>query len=328
MNLLITTPTLKVPHGGTRVINEWATRLSEFHNVTLLVNYGPLSCDWYDLPRSVKVTDKEYEVQKADCVVIGSPHAVNIQRLLRPNQKCFIFLQMLEHLFNPSNTKFQHQCHNLYKSKYPLISISQWNIDYLKSKMRRGKIHYVGNGVNLNHFPINTEGKENAVLIEGWECNNVSKDIDAIAPQVAAGLKQDGYKILAYSQHPLKHLSHIPDEYYCRPSLEKMNELYSRAKILLKASKYDARSTAPMEAMTKGTPTVRAIMNGDDDLINNVNCIRVPYGYVDVMYDKAKYLLDNDEIRQQMADRCVEHVQSYSWEYWISEINNILCKDD
>jgi hypothetical protein len=116
--------------------------------------------------------------------------------------------------------------------------------------------------------------------------------------------------------------NHGCDEYIDNPTVKQLNDLYEKATILLKATKMDARSCSPMEAMTKGTVTVRGIEFGDDDLTND-NSFRCLYDEV-ALYETAKFAL-NSPIRQQKADLCREYVQTYSWEYWMNQINQIIC---
>jgi hypothetical protein len=212
------------------------------------------------------------------------------------------------------------KCIKFYLTPHPLIAISKWNIDFINKLGRTGKTFYIGNGVNLNDFHVSNKPKDGkTVLVEAWECNNGAKDIDYIAPKVAAKLRNEGYYILAYSALPLKTYSDVPHEYYYKPSLEKINELYERATILIKASRYDARSCSPVEAYVKGTVTARAIIEGDDDLINEVNCLKCGYNAED-LYKNAKRLLTDPELRQRLATAGMQ----LDWNYWIGEINKIL----
>lgn len=317
MKLTITTPSLKVPHGGTRVLNEWASNLAIYHDVTLYVQDGQTYCSW--MPIRVKTSTRLSSISLADLVVIGSPHSIHLERKAK---KSLMFMQMAEHMFNYNKT-FNAQCAAFYNTPNLLLSISKWNIEYLLNQGRTGEIVYIENGINLNDFPIERSKKQDIVLVEGWECGNQAKDTDYIAPQVAEWLSYEGYKIIAYSQKPLKTLKHVPHEYWHRPTLKQMNDLYSRAKILLKASKYDARSTSPMEAMTKGTPTVRAIIKGDDDLIDGVNCLRVEYDNKQ-LYKAAKKLLQNDELYDIISNNCIDYISKMDWTEKIKEINEIL----
>lgn len=328
MNITITTPTLKTPHGGTRILNEWAIRLSKWHNVTLFVQDGVLDCSWYEIPPSVILSNSVYAIKSTDCLIIGSPHSVHLQDLIKPTQKCFIYMQMLEHMFAPRNPKFQVQCKKFYLSPHTMFYGSDWNIEFLLKRLgRKGKNIKVGNTTNTDHFPIEVRPKENIILVEGWEATNPAKDVDKVGPRVAESLKHKGYTILAYSQKSLQTLPHVPDEYYRQPTLEQMNDLYNRAKILIKATKYDNRSTAPLEAMVKGTPTIRGIIQGDDDLIDGYNCLRGPYDY-DSVYRMANQLLIDSELYDTIQSNCISYVKEFTWDYWMEIVNNEICSND
>jgi glycosyltransferase involved in cell wall biosynthesis len=317
MKLTITTPTLRTPHGGTRILNEWANHLSKFHDVTLYVHDGGTYCSW--MPVAVRVSNKMSAITKADLVIIGSPHDIHLEQYAK---KSLVFMQMVEHMFN-KDKQFQKACDLFYHTPNLLLSYSKWNMEYLETIGRTSETKYISTGINLNDFPIETPKKDNIVLVEGWECTNQAKDVDGIGPMVAEKLKHDGYKIIAYSQKKLKTLKHVPDEYYRQPSLSRLNDLYRRAKILLKATKYDARAVAPLEAMTKGTPTVRAIIEGDDCLINNVNCLRGGYDPVS-LYENATLLLNNKEKYDIISKECIQYVSTMGWKDKINEINSII----
>lgn len=323
MKIFITTPDYSL-HGGIRIILEWANRLSVWHQVHLFSLKGG-QCNWFAISPDVIRVNNTDTLAGCDCLIITSPHSAHLAKHEYPKKK-FVFMQMCEHLFRPNDLAWKIMCRKFYTVPFPLISISRWNIENIKAEFgRTGPIHYVGNGVNLQHFPISRTPKDGStILVEGWESNNPSKDPARIGPKVAYKLKQMGYKILAYSQKPLNTYTGVPDEYYQVPSLEKMNELYERATILIKASKYDARSCAPMEAMTKGTVTARAIYEGDDDLINLHNCYRTTYNEKN-LYEAALSLLKNEHRRKEMADNCIRYVEQYSWEHWMDKINHILC---
>jgi len=243
---------------------------------------------------------------------------------------------MAEHLFNPTNKRWFELCKKFYTSNHPMFSISEWNIKLFSEFGRTAKTHYIRNGVNFIDFPISYKSKDmKTILVEGWECTNPSKDSEYLGPRAARKLRDSGYYIIAFSQKELTNYCPVPHEYYVKPSLEKMNELYERATIMIKATKFDARSCAPMEAMTKGTVTFRAIDEGDDDLINAENCIKIPYSqlqdysYNSVEDEIVKRIIGlttiNSEYLSQLSNNARKYVQNKcGWDEVIWEIHKII----
>lgn len=340
MTILITIPNWTNPHGGLRVIMEWANRLTKWHTVYLYNMKGETSCSWFKINPAVKLCDVS-QFWEVDCVILTSPHSAHLMDMVLPRQKCFLFLQMMEHMFRPNDLAWLKECKAFYSGRFPIISISEWNIEMLRNVFHKPvqigifpypledaiQMYYIGNGVNFDEFPIQATTKDKkTVLIEGWECSNPSKDVDLISHQVARQLKHDGHRVIAYGGLPIKTNRVFLSEYYYRPTTSVMNMLYSESSVLIKASKYDARACAPMEAMTKGTVTARAIIKGDDDLINGYNCLRSGYDATR-LYKNAKELLVNHELYAELSRNCLEHVQKNTWDHWMEKINAILCQD-
>jgi hypothetical protein len=139
---------------------------------------------------------------------------------------------------------------------------------------------------------------------------------------VAKILKERGYIIKGFG---LKEPSDkIFDEFVVKPDLATMNRLYEEATLLIKATKYDARSTAPLEAGTKGTVTIRAIIDGDDDL-NETNSFKVGYS-ADKLYDATMFALSHRDELNKRANTIRSYVQIHSWDYWMNKINQIICQ--
>ena len=317
--IVITCPGFS-PHGGIRILLEWANRLPD---VTILNtsarNNAP---SWFNLNPSVKITQSPLVIKGADILIIGSPHGIKYQDY--GAKRTIIFLQMMEHLFKSNDTKWMNMCRQTYTSPHPMILIAHWNFSWCLKYGRIAPTYYVGNGVNLNDFPISEKSKDGrTVLLESPIPSNAAKDIDKIGLRVAEQLRADGYRIISYGLLPMNGESNLVDEFHLKPSLEKLNDLYSEATIMIKATRYDARSTAPLEAMTKGCVTARALTYGDDDLIHGVNCLRSGYNEDD-LYDNAKQLLTNESLRKQLSENCIYHVQKWSWEYYMDRIKEIL----
>jgi len=323
MKIALTIPAYS-PHGGIRIIMEWANRLCDYgHSITLLCRretYHPLS--WFDLDRRVKTTSHEKDIQGSDILIICSPHDIELQEKTFAPKRIFLFCQMLEHMFSQS-PQWQKKCQKFYGSHHPMFCISLWNIDWLMANYKdRGRLFYTGNGVNTNHFPIEDCYKEGVVLIEGWNTKNPCKDPEGITAMVAKKLKKDGYKIVGYSGK--RDIGSLElDEFHFQPSLKTLNRLYRESTILLKATRYDARACAPVEAMTKGCVTARGIVKGDDDLGHKDNCLKVPYEY-GAVYSAAVRLLEDKNLRNELAENGRKHVEIFHWDFYMERIESIL----
>lgn len=317
--ICITCPGFSI-HGGIRIILEWANRLPN----TVILNTSPKSAQLTWFENKVPVTSNPAILKKCDTLIITSPHGIELGGHPYAPKNVIVFLQMMEHIFQEGNPSWLKRCMRFYKSPHPMILGAHWNAQWCRDFGRTAPIYYVGNGVNLADFPIIKEKSGPlTVLVEGWEPYNPAKDVDSLGPKVARRLRADGYHILAYSQFPLKTMPEVPHEYYCKPDLATLNDLYSRAHVLVKATRYDARALAPMEAMTKGTVTARAIVYGDDDLINNVTALRCGYNEDD-LYDNAKRLLTDRALRESLAANCLEYVQKFTWDYYIGQVMQVI----
>lgn len=291
MRIQIPFPSL-APHGGTRVAIAIANRLAvRKHDVEFVVlkRFSPTQKHYWRWHPNVRVVNRpgnHYQVR-----LITSPHSMH---LARP-RRTVLHLQMLEHMFAPQNKQWRQQCEAMYTHPAPMFSISSWNIEELKANYGRTDANtiYVGNGVDEIDFPRPNqsviESPRDYILVEGWHNYNPCKDVDRLAPKVAARLKKERkIRIVGYGVVPPTDYLDVLDEFHLCPTLPKMLQLYRGAKFLLKASMYDARSCSPVEAMALGVPTVRALHKGDDDLIGGFNCYRSDYNEQNLFYEAER----------------------------------------
>lgn len=322
MRILVPIPSFE-PHGGIRVMVEIINGLARRGHVVYVFPVAKLgnknSWTWDNRVKFVYLVPPNL-----NAILITSPHSMHF---FKP-KKTVLHMQMLEHMFCPEDVHWYKRCKQFYEADAPLLTISDWNRRELIEIFGRdpNRTHYIGNGVSFADFPIEEfpDKEPNTILVEGWVNYNPCKDVKRLAPKVAARLKEDGYKIISYGLLPISDYADIVDEYYIKPNLTKLNDLYRRATICVKASLYDARSCSPVEAMTKGTPTVRAIVEGDDDLIDQYNCLRVPY-CEDALYEGACRLLNDPALYRSLQENGYSYLRSFcDWEFWITAIENHL----
>jgi glycosyltransferase involved in cell wall biosynthesis len=324
MKILYLIPSLR-PHGGIRVLVEHCNYMATFGHDVTMQNFGEgLTRPWLKIRPEVTQISGGNITDDYDVIVASTPPLALKLDQAKVSAKKFYFLQMAEHLFSKANKAYNQACYQSYKVKYPIIGISRW-VEYVIREGWRGGLpmHYVGNGVAEDFWYNGEKPDELTVLVEGWETYGDAKDVSRMSPKIAKRLKEDyGAKIIAYSQFPLTYMKDVPDEYYQVPTAEKLIEINKRAHIMLKASMYDARSCAPVEALASGAIPVRAIMHGDDDLIHGVNCLRSAYGSEEAYYRNAVRAIMDGDLQRRIKD--MQFVESYHNLNWDRHINNIL----
>ena len=210
MTTFVTCPTLR-PHGGVRVILEWANRIPDV--VVHVPKIEPV--EWMRVAPHLAFTTKYDALRRSETLIVTSPHGLDCLKVPGPSKR-FVFLQMLEHMFRERNSGWERACRRAYTTAEPLILISKWNERVIREQYgRKGPIVQVGNGVSLEDFPIECRAKaSDVVLVEGWNPGNATKDIDGIGPDVAKRLKADGCTIVGYGRDEPREQRHVLDEYH------------------------------------------------------------------------------------------------------------------
>lgn len=326
LKILITTPAVNARNGGIQVLIAWCNHLKNTfgHDVTLFTELKhETRCDWRRL--DVPIT-AEFKGGYYDVVIIGSPHSIWIEDFIT-TEKCFLFAQMAEHLFHPDDLRWVSKCLKFYRSKFPMFSISTWNIAEFQNMGRTAHTEYISNGVDFNDFPLwyGWVTKDPKVaLLESPQSGNPTKDTDMLALRLAGELKAKGFQVLAYGARPLSHFRQNVTAYNNNPKLSTINNLYQSASVMIKATKMDARSCSPLEAMTKGCVTSRAINQGDDDLADGVNSMVCRYDYNELK-EQTLELLKNHELRKKLAEKCITYVSQQTWQKALEPVNEIIC---
>lgn len=324
LKILVTTPAVNAVNGGISVLISWCNYLKSAygHDVTMFTESQEKACTWRKL--DVPIVN-EFKGGYYDAVIIGSPHSIWIEDFIT-TEKCYLFAQMAEDLFHPTDLRWVSKCLKFYRSQFPMFSISTWNIKYFQEKGRTAVTHYIGNGIDFSEFPmwygwVTKDPK--VVLLESPESKNPTKDTDLLALRLAGELKGMGYQVISYGARPLTQMRKNT-MHYVKPTLSKLNSLYEQASVLIKATKFDARSMSPLEAMTKGTVTSRAIVYGDDDLANAVNAMVCSYDY-NQLKEQTLELLNNHDLRKKLSENCVSYIRQQTWTSALEPVNNILC---
>lgn len=335
MKICIISPSLN-PHGGVRVIVEWANTLAKMdYDTTLIIENGPLKQSWIDVNDNVNVSGGSFWVNTiSDCdIIIATTPSIALrldEYQLKPFQKSFFLLQMAEDMFAPNNPHYVAQCRRSYNVNMPIIGISKWVNNYISQFRDPLKdVYYIGNGVS-DHFKPAEKSSEPLVMVEGWNGYNAAKDVEKLTARAAYKLKEEfpEVTIIGYGNQAPSEMINCLSDYKINASTAEICDMYQRSWMLIKATKYDARSCVPVEAMKCGTPTARALINGDDDLYHDQNCLRTEYNF-NKFYSIVKELYTNEEKRNRLAGQGLIYANPFlSWEYWMGHVTKKIFKHE
>ncbi len=299
MTILIVSPRLN-PHGGTRVLAEWANGLKALgHHVVFQVTDAAENTSWVTLRSDIfTIQSKDVDPRPYDVVIASTPP---IATALRNFDNVVYLLQMAEELFSPWDQNWVHTCQNSYFLGHPIITCSRWVEYRLRNMGVNTPIFYVGNGGRFGKLEVPKE-TEPCILVPNWESYNSAKDIHNLAPKCARYLKQKhGVRVLTFSNLPAATLVKVPDEYYVAISERDIEILNKRSWFSVQSSRFDAWSLSGMEALFNGRTLARAIVAGDDYLVHMRNCLRGGYDLDELIYN-AERLLEDETLRDNLAN--------------------------
>ena len=324
MKIAYVSPGLK-PCGGIRILIEHVNRLARRgHDISLVVPRVRRP-DWITVDVPVMSVQAAQKADSFDAVVATGYQTVNTASHISARRR-FWFVQMAEWEFHKPDTTRYCKVLDTYplakKQNFHVITISRW---VQQEMWQRWKIEseYVDNAVNRKDFyPDRPEGRLNAILIEG-DARNCAKDVDGISWRVAKELRcKYGVELWGYAALHHDNASGF-DKFLAHVNANQMREIYSQALFLLKASRFDARACAPVEAMACGTTCARAIIRGDDDLINDQNCLRTRYDYDDLL-EAARRLMEDEALRRRLEENALAYADTYlRWNPIIDRLEKI-----
>lgn len=311
MKICITTPIAETYHGGTRLIIDMASELSKYNEVHLLSERPATRV--LDVP----VIDKAlYHQLSFDLVILCSPHSVYVLDDLKGAQ-CIVFIQMLEHLW--LNGKMAANCDRFYNSGHPTFV----NAKFIQAHKKVGASTVVETwipGYFHNNLYVSSNKSTCTLLLESPETSNPTKDVDKIALKVATRLKKyrPSLQIIGYGRNkPSAQYRGLFDSFVIMPSINDLASIYNTATVMLKATMFDGRACAPLEAMLFDCVNVRAINFGDDHL-NNENCYLSDYDEARAFELTGYALFEADNSSKIKKAR--ELAESYTFSNFIKQI--------
>jgi glycosyltransferase involved in cell wall biosynthesis len=316
------------PCGGTRILAEHLNGLVDRgHNCTLALLQGPV-IDWMPTKFGQAVV-KSRVLDRFDVAVATEINTwpVVADYAMFPNaQRRKVFIQMVEHMFfsqdNDAWAEFQKYYHHLCTLE-PIV-ISKWLQRWARRQCGNTP-PIVMNGVNTDMFypdPI-VDRDRLRILIEGHG-KNMAKDIENMSHKAAVWLRDEGvdFELWGFSQYaqPYEY-----DHYWRLPSQSLIRQIYSSCDILLKASRFEGRSCIDPEAMACGCAVNRAIIEGDDDLRHNYNCLATRYSNQDAFQSNLMQLVKDKGLRDRLVTGGLDYVNRHlKWDRIIPVLEEAL----
>lgn len=311
MRILIALPTVSAC-GGVRVLFEYAVNWAAVgHDVVIGCDEGQRQ-NWFGLGNVPIKRYWECATDKWDLVIASSPNTVDFASRVRAARRIY-FVQMMEHLFesllNPSYYANRATYGQAHRAGFGFITIARWLQDELSKWGIQAPV--IPNGINPEHFHQERVNKRDYILVEGDD-RNQAKDIYGLGWRAALSVAPAfGLRVVAMTgvDNPL--VSRC-DMQVKRPDVDTMRRLYGEAVCMVKASRFEGRSLAPLEAMACGTATVRAIVAGDDDVIDGVNSVRTEYALEPLAY-ALRDLLQDPKRLNALERGGIETVSRLQW---------------
>jgi len=298
------------PCGGARVIIEIASRLQHRGHAVAITGPG-IQPGWIDHDFPVVPLRTLVEPKTPYDVVVATGYQTVVPAMALPAKRKFYYVQMQEHLFYNEGSPGWREARATYpaaqKADFNFITIATWQQEVMKETWGI-ESEMISVAVNRDHFYPDGP-KQDYILIEGDD-RNPAKDVEGLAWHVGEVLRRDyGISLYGYAAYQHSH-AHIFDRFVIRPSERRMRRLYSGALFLLKASKYEGRAGAVSEAMVCGTTCARAIIEGDEDVMDGYTGLRVAYQYTPLL-DAARLLAEDTRLRRQLERNCLKHTRTH-----------------
>lgn len=210
------------------------------------------------------------------------------------------------------------------QSDIDTITISSWLETLLKEKFDKNVISMITNGVNSERFGVtnqNLRDDDNVRVLVPYRDSIWKGTADAIE----ALRDFDHKKVEVHMFGPSS--GTVPDwvDLHVAISDEELSDLYAGSDIFLSPSWVEGCQLPPMEAMISECAVVATNVGGVPDYgIDGETLLAVPPRSPDRLRDAMRRLLENDELRGQLASNAAEHIQTFTWEAATDEFERAI----
>jgi len=210
-------------------------------------------------------------------------------------------------------------------SYFTLIAVSRFIFERL-SLYGIERLFLVQNGVDLSIFypkrPIKDRPKTVGMAYVPRKVKDPHTGLEAL--HRVKQVKPD-VEIILFGPTRKPPKVQIPITFYSRVPAEKVADIYNRCAIFVSSSRLEGFCLPVLEAMACGCAVVTTDSGGIRDFVKHgENALVVPPGDVQAIADTVLYLLDNSDLREQLAKNGIETSKYMTWDASVEQLERIL----
>ena len=317
--------------GVSKIILQQANRLVKMGYWVSIISHYPRPT-WFPLEEAIEFTQVPWDtilcsaIKKCDVIVVTYWRELYeaIEQKIAP---VVYFEQGDYHLFDLENlddrTKsFIQKQFNVTKFVY---TVSSYAASQIKN-IYKHEAQIIPNAVNEEIFFFEPHKSNEKIEITIIGAEDVEfKRIENILKAVRI-VRQKGYDInLNWISPTMPHIN--KEAVIVNPEQNVIGDTLRKTDIYVCASMYESFCLPILEAMTCGACVITTDNGGNMDLVkDNDNALLIEKDNIDDIVSKIEYLINNEDLRKQLALKGVEDSKKFSWEKTMKKVDEYYRK--
>ena len=317
--------------GVSKIILQQANRLVKMGYRVSIISHYPRPT-WFPLEEAIDFTQVPWDtilcsaIKKCDVIVVTYWREIYeaIEQKIAP---VVYFEQGDYHLFDLENlddrTKsFIQKQFNVTKFVY---TVSSYAASQIKN-IYKHEAQIIPNAVNEDIFFYEAHKSNEKIEITIIGAEDVEfKRIENILKAVRI-VRQKGYDInLNWISPTMPHIN--KEAVIVNPEQNVIGDTLRKTDIYVCASMYESFCLPILEAMTCGACVITTDNGGNMDLVkDNDNALLIEKDNIDDIVSKIEYLINNEDLRKQLALKGVEDSKKFSWEKTMKKVDEYYRK--
>lgn len=310
--------------GGSKIILEHANKLTEMGHKVSLVSHYPKP-DWFKLDPKIEFIQVPWEKIVCESIpesdIIVATYWREIYECVEQKKAPVIYFEQGDfHLFDLE--KLDYRTYQYIKKQLETIKFVYTVSSFAQSKLK--EIYNIDstvipNAVNNKVFYYEPHKKNKKTVItligaEQSEFKKIGNILDALEI-----IKNKGYNIEIKWITPIAPIRKM--KAIVNPPQIEIGNVLRETDVYICASMYEAFCLPVLEAMTCGTAVITTDNGGNMDFVkNNENAILIKKDDVEDIVEKLEMLLNNESLRNTIANNAIEKARQYSWDKTMEKI--------